>query len=380
MYYICNMKLKAYKYQLNPQGGQFEMLNKHFGCSRFVYNWGLNRKSEEYAKTKKNISCFDLIKEITLLKKEEEYKWLSEIQSQTLQMSLRCLDNAFTSFFHKKSEYPNFHKKKNRQSFQYPQGVKIKDNMIYLPKIGWIKYFKDKRDLNGIIKTVTVSKTPTNKYYVSVLCQQEEEYPEKKEIKQATAVGIDLGVKDLAITSNGEVFENKKYLGRNLSRLRIEQRKLQRCKKGSNRREKQRMVVARLYEKITNERNDYLHKITTSLVNEYDTIVMEDLNIKGMMQNKHLSRSIGEMGWSIMLNMFKYKCEQYGKNFIQIGMFEPSSKRCHNCGYINKDLKLSDREWICPKCGKKQSRDIGAALNIRDYGLGTQPSDAKVVH
>ena len=139
---------RTYKFRLYPNKTQADLLARHFGCSRFVYNWGLNRKSEEYAKTKKNISCFDLIKEITLLKKEEEYKWLSEIQSQTLQMSLRCLDNAFTSFFHKKSKYPNFHKKKNRQSFQYPQGVKIKDNMIYLPKIGWIKYFKDKKIQN----------------------------------------------------------------------------------------------------------------------------------------------------------------------------------------------------------------------------------------
>ena len=236
MYYLCNMKLKAYKYQLNPQGGQFEMLNKHFGCSRLVYNWGLNRKSEEYAKTKKNISCFDLIKEMTLLKKQEEYKWLSEIQSQTLQMSLRCLDNAFTSFFHKKSEYPNFHKKKNRQSFQYPQGVKIKDNMIYLPKIGWVHYYKS-REAIGTIKTVTVSKTPTGKYYVSLLCELPINIPNKKPINKETAVGIDLGIKSFAVTSDGEVFENQKYLHQNLSRLRVEQRKLQRCKKGSNRRE-----------------------------------------------------------------------------------------------------------------------------------------------
>ena len=165
-----------------------------------------------------------------------------------------------------------------------------------------------------------------------------------------------------------------------MSKLRIEQRKLQRCKKGSNRREKQRMVVARLYERITNERNDNLHKITTSLVNRYDTIIMENLNIEGMIKNKHLSRAISEMGWNTMINMFKYKCEQNGKNFIQIGRFEPSSKRCNHCGYINKDLTLSDRVWTCPSCHSILNRDENAAANIRDYGLGAQPSDAKVVH
>ena len=379
MYYLCGMILKAYKYRLEPKGSQFEMLNKHFGCARFIYNWGLNEKSKEYAKSKTNISCFDLIKRVTELKGQEEFVWLKEVHSQILQMSLRNLDNAFTAFFHKKAKYPNFKKKSRNQSFQYPQGVKIKDNEIYLPKIGWVHYYKS-REAIGTIKTVTVSKTPTGKYYVSLLCELPINIPNKKPINKETAVGIDLGIKSFAVTSDGEVFENQKYLHQNLSRLRVEQRKLQRCKKGSNRREKQRIVVARLHEKITNQRMDFLHKFSTYMVSKYDTIIMEDLSVKGMIQNHHLALAIGEVGWNMVNSMLEYKCNWNGKNYIKIGRFEPSSKRCHNCGYINKDLKLSDRVWTCPKCGEVLNRDENAAANIRDYGLGTQPSDAKVVH
>ena len=373
------MILKAYKYRLAPKGSQFEILNKHFGCARFIYNWGLNEKSKEYAKSKTNISCFDLIKRVTELKKQEEFVWLKEVHSQVLQMSLRNLDNAFNAFFHKRAKYPNFKKKSRNQSFQYPQGVKIKDNEVYLPKIGWVRYYNSRKAI-GTIKTVTVSRTPTGKYYVSLLCELPINIPNKKPIRQETAVGIDLGIKLFAVTSDGEVFENQKYLHHNLSRLRIEQRKLQRCKKGSNRREKQRLVVARLYEKITDQRMDFLHKLSTQMVSKYDTIVMEDLNVKGLMQNHHLALAIGEVGWSMVNSMLEYKCNWHGKNYIKIGRFEPSSKRCNHCGYINKDLKLSDRTWTCPECHTKLGRDANAAANIRDYGLGTQPSDAKVVH
>lgn len=371
------MILKAFKYQLSPTSEQSEMLNKHFGCARFVYNWGLNEKSKAYTDNGTNVSCFDLIKKVTELKKCDDYNWLSEVHSQPLQMALRNLDNAFTGFFKKRSKFPNFKKKSRKQSFQYPQGVKLKDNMIFLPKIGWVKYYKS-RDIIGEIKTVTVSKTPTGKIFVSILCDTKLSIPTKKPVSKETSVGIDLGIKSFAVTSDGEIFENQKYLTNNLKRLRVEQRKLQRCKKGSNGREKQRLVVAKIHERITNQRLDYIHKFTTHIVKEYDTIVMEDLNVAGMMKNGNLSRAIGEIGWSIANAQLEYKCEWYGKNYIKIGRFDPSSKRCNHCGYINRELKLSQREWTCPDCHTVLDRDMNAALNIRDYGLGAHPSDAKV--
>ena len=367
---------KAYKFRLSPTKEQNQMLTKFFGCARFVYNWGLNEKSKRYALDKTNINCFGLINQIKLLKEQKEYEWLNEIHSQVIQMALRNLDNAFTAFFNNKAKYPTFKKKNRHQSFQYPQGVKIDGNLIYLPKIGWVKFYKS-RDFYGRIKTVTVSKTPSGKIFVSILCETDNIIPKKKPIELETSVGIDLGVKSFAVTSDCEVFENQKYLHKQLKRLRIELRKLERCKKDSNRREKQRIVVANLHEKIANQRNDYLHKFTTALVKRYDTIVMEDLNVSGMQSNRGLALSISELGINIFNKMLEYKCDWYGKNYIKIGRFEPSSKRCHQCGHINRNLTLKDRTWICPNCGSVLDRDFNAALNIRDYGLGAQPSDDK---
>jgi putative transposase len=373
------MILKAFVYRLNPNEEQATMLNKHFGCSRFVYNWGLNEKSKAYAKDQTNISCFDLIKRITVLKDTEGFEWLKEVHSQPLQMALRNLDNAFTNFFKKKSKFPNFKKKSRNQSFQYPQGVKVKDNQIYLPKIGWCHFFKS-RDIVGEIKTVTVSKTPTGKVFVSILCNTQLTVPSKQPIKRETAVGVDLGIKTFAVLSSGKVFENQKHLTSKLRVLKVEQRKLQRCVKGSKRREKQRLVVAKLHEKITNQRKDYIHKISYHLTENFDTICMEDLNVSGMMKNGKLARSIGEQGWSILNEQLQYKSEWKGKNYIQIGRFDPSSKRCNCCGHINKELKLSHRVWTCENCNNVNERDANAALNIRDYGVGSNPSGVKVEH
>lgn len=371
------MILKAFKYALNPNEEQITMLNKTLGCARFVYNWGLNEKSKAYAKDQTNLSCFDLIKQITELKKTEQSNWLSEVHSQPLQMALRNLDNAFTNFFKKKAKFPNFKKKSRNQSFQYPQGVKVLEDKVFLPKIGWCDFFKH-RDILGEIKTVTVSKTPTGKYFVSILCDTKLEISKKQPIKKETAVGVDLGIKTFAVLSNGQVFENQKHLTHKLRALRVEQRKLQRCKKGSKNREKQRLVVAKLHEKITNQRQDFTHKVSHYLTENFDTICMEDLNISGMMKNGKLSRSIGEQGWSMLNTQIQYKSEWKGKNYIQIGRFDPSSKRCNCCGHINKDLKLSHRVWTCESCQNINERDVNAALNIRDYGLRFKPFDAKV--
>lgn len=371
--------LRAYKYKINPTKNQINKLKNFFGCSRYIYNWGLQRKSEEYANNNSNISCFDLIKETTQLKKSDEYSWLNNCHSQVLQMSLRNLDNAFTNFFKKRGSYPNFKKKSNRQSFQYPQGVKVKDNKIFLPKIGWVKYFNS-RNFEGVIKTVTVSMTPTGKYFVSILVDNNKEFPTKVLIDEKTTVGLDFGIKDLVITSDGVVFENQKHFQKMKSKLRVEQRSLSRKKKGSKRREKQRLKVAKLYEKITNQRTDYLHKISSSLVKKYDTICIEDLSVESMLKEKKLSSLISDASWSTLRQMLEYKTQWYGKNLSIIGRFEPSSKRCNHCGYINKSLKLSQRSWDCPSCQRTLDRDHNASLNIKYFGLGHQPTELNVSH
>lgn len=372
------MILKAYKYRLIPTQKQEIMLNKTLGCVRFVYNWGLNEKTKAWQQDKTKISCFDLINKVVVMKKQAEFLWLSEVHSQPLQMSLRNLDNAFTNFFKLKKGFPAFKKKHEKQSFQYPQGVKIEYNKIFLPKIGFVCFCLDRPHI-GEIKTVTVSKTTTGKYFVSVLCETPDEIPVKKPILKETAVGVDLGIKSFAVTSDKEVFENQKHLSKSLKRLRVEQRKLSRCVKGSKGREKQRIVVATIYERVTNQRNDFLHKFTTNLVRRYDTIVMENLSVSGMVKNHKLARSISEQGWSKCNEFLAYKCEWYGKNYIQIGRFEPSSKMCNNCGHINKELKLSHRVWECENCKSKNDRDFNASLNIRDFGLGGKPSGGNVV-
>ena len=311
------------------------------------------------------------------MKHTEEYSWLKECHSQILLSSLKNLDGAFTKFYNKKSRFPYFKKKTNKQSFQYPQHTMLNDNNVFLPKVGWVKFFKS-REVIGKIKTVTVSKTPTNKYFVSIQCEIICDEVKKAKITKKTAVGIDLGIKTFAVTSDNEVFENQKYLHKSLCRLRVEQRKLQRCKKGSKRREKQRLVVARIYEKITNQRTDYLHKVSTYLVRKYGTICMEDLSVKNMQKDNTIAKHVNDTCFHQFNRMLEYKCEWMGKNYIKIGRYEPSSKRCHHCGHIHNELTLRNRKWICPHCGATIDRDFNAALNIRDYGLGVQPSDVKM--
>jgi len=365
---------------------QKTLLNKTFGCVRFAYNWGLNEKTKAYQTDKSKVSCFELINRITLLKKQEEFVWLNEIHSQPLQMAMRNLDNAFTNFFNKRGAFPNFKKKSNNQSFQYPQGVKLKDNQVFLPKIGWT-HFYNSRECFGEIKTVTVSKTPTNKYFVSILCETTIEKPTKKPIEDKTSLGIDVGIKTFAVCSDGQVFENQKYLSKSLKNLKKEQRTLaRRYKKGvkiveqSKGYHKQRMVVAKLHEKVSNQRNDFLHKVSTKLVNQYDSIILEDLNVKSMMKNDKLSKAISDVSWTKFNTFLQYKCEWQGKNYIQIGRFVPSSKMCNHCGHINKELKLKDREWTCQECQRTNDRDFNASLNIKSFGLGTQPKIHNVSH
>lgn len=374
---------KSYKFQLNPTEEQIISINNHIGCSRFIYNWGLNEKSKAYSQNKIKLSCFDLGKRVTQLKQQEEFEWLSDIYSQTLQCALRNLDNAFTLFFNKHSAFPKFKsKKKSKQSYQYSQHVKIKNNLIYLPKVGWVHYYKS-REILGKIKTVTVSKTSTNKYLISIVCDNLLPIPVSKPIRKQTAIGIDLGIKYFAVTSDKEVFENQKHFFKLQKRLRVEQRKLsRRFKKGveeqSKSYQKQKLIVAKLHEKIANQRLDNLHKISTYLVSKYDTICIEDLNVSGMLSNPKLAKHIQDCGWRTFRILLEYKCKEKGKNLIVIGRFEPSSKRCNSCGHINQ-ISLSDRTFNCSCCNTLIERDLNAAKNIKDYGLGVKPLDVKTV-
>lgn len=371
VYLFCKM-LRGNKYRIKPTEAQKQKLIQSMGCARFVYNYGLNRKSEYYAETGETLSCFDLSKEITQLKKSAEHSWLKESHSQVLQTSLRNLDNAYTNFFNQKAEFPKFKKKSREQTIQYPQGVKIEGNKIWLPKIGWVKIHLS-RPVEGKIKTVTVRMTSTGKFFVGVLVDNSKELPEPLPVKEETTVGLDFGIKDLVITSDGQVFKNHKYLDKMKTKLRKEQRSLSRKKKGSNNYEKQRLRVAKLHEKVANQRLDYLHKISRELVDSFDTICIEDLAVKDLLERKQMSKLIADAAWSELRRQLEYKCKWEGKNLITIGRFDPSSKRCSNCGNINRELKLRHREWTCQKCNIKHDRDINAALNIKLYGLGHNP-------
>jgi len=366
--------LKAYKYRLYPNSEQCISLSKNFGCVRWVYNWALSRKIEAYQKENRSLSFFDLSKELPKLKAAEETKWLAEANSQALVMALRNLDNAFARFFREKKGFPKFKSKKsNRQSFQVPQRVKVdfEKRKIILPKIGAVKA-KLHRKFDGKIKTVTISKTPSGKYFASVLVETDEKPLPKPEIKYETAIGVDLGLTHFAILSNGEKIENPKHLQKSLKRLKFLQRRLSRKKAGSKRREKARIRVAKLYERITNQRNDFLHKLSIKLIRENQTIALENLSVAGMMQNHRLAQSIGSASWSRFVEFLRYKAEWYGRNIIFIGRFEPSSKLCSVCGFHNSELTLDDRTWICPSCQTEHDRDVNAATNILKIALQSQ--------
>jgi putative transposase len=374
MFCVENNKimLKAYKYRIYPNAEQEIMFAKHFGSCRFIYNFCLAKKVELYQKENKRISCFDLMKEITLLKKQEEYEWLNECIAQSLQQSLRHLDNAFTRFFREKKGFPKFKKKSGKQSFIVPQNVKIdfENNQIQIPKCKQVKA-KLHREFQGNIKTCAISKTPSGKYFISVLVENNAELPQKAEIKKETAIAIDLGIKTYATLSNGEKIENPKHLKSKEIKLAKHQKRLARKKKGSKRRELQKKRVAKIHEQIANARNDFLHKTSKKIVDTFDTIITENLNVKGIVQNHNLAKAVSDCSWGTFTNMLEYKCNFYGKNYVKIGMFQPSSRLC-SCGVINKELKLSDREWTCQVCKTTHDRDLLAAQNILTFGLQKQ--------
>lgn len=363
--------IKAYSYRIYPNQKQIEMFVNHFGCVRYVYNYGLGRKIEEYEKTGKSPSCFDLMKEVTKLKKD--LPWLSKVNSQSLQVSLRNLDNAYTKFFKEHKGFPNFKNKNSQQSFSCPQLVKLNEKYLSIPKIKDIKCIVS-RKFEGKIKTTTIKKTTTGKYFVSILVDNGKKLPKKLKIKKS--IGIDLGIKSFATISTGEKVNNPRHLNKSLGRLKVLQRRLSKKQKGSKNRDKAKYKVALIHEKITNQRKDFLNKLSTRLVSENQAICLEDLNVAGMIRNHCLARHIQDCGWGEFVRQLEYKSEWSGKHIFKIGRFQPSSKIC-SCGAINHDLKLSDRVWTCKVCGLTHDRDILASQNILKFS-GQGLSDVSV--
>lgn len=369
--------LKAYKYKIKPNQQQQELLSKFFGCVRYIYNWGLNAKTSAYKENGKSINYLQLAKELTTLKQTEECSWLNECTTEALQQSLRSLDNAFTAFFRKKAKYPRFKsKKRTKDSVKFIKSVHFdfENWSVKLPKLGKVVLCENRTFDQSTCKqgTCTVSRDHCGTYWCVITVDDLQPKPTKAKLVKDNAVGIDLGIKDYAILSDGTKFTNPKHLEKAQKNLAHLQRVFARKDKNSMNHERMRVKVAKCYRNISNQRNDFLHKLSTHLVRNYDVICLEDLNVKGMEQNHHLARAIQGAAWSEFVRQLEYKSEWFGKNILFIGKFEPSSKLCHKCGYINQELQLKDREWICPVCGEHLDRDVNAAINIKNIAFDKQ--------
>ena len=356
---------KTYKFRISPTAEQEILLTKHFGCSRFIYNYFLNERKEQYQNDKKSDNYYAQAKTLTELKKQEETVWLKEVNSQTLQFALRSLDTAYVNFFRGNAQFPKFKSRKHKNTFTVPQFGKLEDGKIILPKFKEGIKVKLHREVKGKIGKMNITKTPTGKYYVSIFTEQKvEDLP-----KTNKQVGIDLGLKDFVITSDNKKFKNNRYTKKYAKQLKKAQQHLSRKQKGSNGFEKQKLKVAKIHEKIASCRLDTLHKVSIELVKNYDLISVEDLNVKGMIKNRKLSKHIADASWGNFVTLLQYKCDWYGKELVKVNRFYPSSKTCGDCGWINQELKLSDREWTCKSCGVVHDRDVNASRNILKEGL-----------
>ena len=356
---------KSYKFKIAPDNEQKELLAKHFGATRFVFNRYLNIRKETYLEEKKSLNYYDNANDLTVLKKDEQFVWLKEINSQSLQSSLRNLDTAYNKFFRKQTKFPRFKSKFDKQSFTIPQSVSIEDGKLQIPKFKKGIEINIHREIKGKVLFATISKSTTGKYYVSITYEVEYTPFEKTNTK----VGIDTGIKDLAILSDGKVYENIKTLKTNLKKLKYNQRQLSKKIKGSSSRLKQKSKLATIHEKVTNIRKDYLHKVSTEIIKNHDVICIEDLAVKNMMKNHKLAQAFSDVSLGTFYTMLEYKANWNDKQIVKIDRFFPSSKTCNICNYINQDLTLKDREWTCKSCNTVHNRDLNASINIKKQGL-----------
>ena len=360
---------KAAKVQIYPRESDIELLAKHFGVRRFIFNKFLEIRQKEYLENKVSIGYNACSALVTEMKKQPEYEWLNEVNSQSIQAALKDLDGAYDKFFRKISKFPKFKSKHNsRQSFKVPQFAKIdwEAKTLKIPKFKTPFKFRGKYSGELIkINSVTISKNASGKYFASI--QGEFEIPEKESTGEI--IGVDLGIKSLLIDSNGTEIKNERFLKKVLKKIKYEQRQLSKKKKGSNSRNKQRKVLAKQYQKVTDQRNNYLHQVSTKLINDNQVIVLEDLAVKNMVKNHKLAQAISDVSWGSLVSMLKYKAIWYNRQVIQIDRFYPSSKTCSHCYHLMSSMDLSIREWVCPSCGTHHDRDVNAAKNILRQGL-----------
>lgn len=357
--------MKGYLVKLYPNQIQQKQLDKAFGCNRWVYNHLITIQQKKYHRTGKGLSGYDMQSYLPKIKKQ--YPWLKEANSQSLQIVCHNLADAYNKFFRKQGGYPTFKKKNSKQSFSCITSTELLDNKIKLPKIGLIT-FRGGDKPQGRQKTITISKDATG-YYASILFENKQDI-KQEEVK--SLVGIDVGIKDFAVCSNGIKIENQKHLKKQKKKLKTLQQKLARQQKGSKKRQQNKIAIARLHKKITNQRKDYNHKNSRLIVNSlknHESISVENLNIKGMMKNHKLAENIADCGWSSFINFLKYKTQDVGKQTIEVDRFFPSTRVCSECGVVNNNLTLKDREWTCNECGSHHNRDFNSAVNLSLEGL-----------
>lgn len=360
-----NIVKRAYKFRFNPTQDQKDTLSQTFGCTRVAYNWCLNLRKEQYTNNGKSINYHTSSSLFTDLKKTEKYKWLNEVSCVPLQQALRHCNTSFLNFFAKRNGFPKFKKKTSKQSAEYTKSAfKFENNNLKLAKMKKPLKIKWSRKFKGEPSTITVSKTPSGKYFVSLLV--EEVIKPFKKIK--SKIGIDLGIKDVVITSSGFKSGNPKFTKKYENKLTKEQKRLSRKKNGSSRFNKQRIKVAKVHEKINNSRTDFLHKLSTDIVRKNQVICTETLVVKSMVKNSSLSKALHDASFGNFLKMLEYKCEWYGRTLVGIDKWYPSTKTCNCCGHIVDKIPLHVREWECTNCKAALDRDINAAKNILAVG------------
>lgn len=357
----------SYEYRIHPNAEQRETIARTFGCCRFVYNRALAIRKEAYDAGEAVPSIFQIDKMLPKWKADPETAWLKGADSMALQQSLRDLGKAYGSFFRAPGRvgFPRFKSKRARQSYRTTRAEVVDHRHVKLPKLGVVKARVSRMPQGGIL-SATVKQAPSGKYFVSLCCT---DVPMAGPAPEGTAVGVDVGIESLMTLSDGTKVENPKATKRLERRLAREQRRLSRKKKGSNNRERQRVRVARVQEKAANVRKDAIHKATSKLASENQAVCLEDLNVRGMLRNRRLSKAVADASFSEIARQLEYKCARRGGAVARVGRFYPSSKTCSACGHVLEELPLSARKWECPVCGAEHDRDVNAARNILAEGL-----------